>query len=80
MTTPQQTVDSPDAAAKSTYWAVMKVLPWDHILAHGYPLRCPTEGPQRFIPVFDTREQAVAWAGSDEHVAMLIPKDEKDQP
>jgi hypothetical protein len=28
----------------------------------------PEDGPHRFIPVFNTREQAVAWAGSDEHV------------
>ena len=27
------------------------------------------EGPHGFIPIFFTREQAVAWAGGDEHIA-----------
>lgn len=61
------------AAPCSALWAVMKAHAWDSITAHGFPLQCPTEGPHRFIPVFNTREQAVAWAGSDEHVAMLMP-------
>ena len=57
----------------SALWAVMKAHAWDSITtAHGIPLMCPPEGPHRFIPVFDTREQAVAWAGTDEHVAMLM--------
>ena len=52
----------------------MKALAWDSITtAHGNPLMCPPEGPHLFIPVFTTREQAVAWAGSDEHVAMMLP-------
>lgn len=61
----------------SALWAVMKAHPWDSITtAHGIPLMCPPEGPHRFIPVFDTREQAVAWAGTDEDVAMLMPNDQ----
>jgi hypothetical protein len=58
----------------SALWVVMKALAWDSITtAHGNPLMCPPEGPHLFIPVFTTREQAVAWAGSDEHVAMMLP-------
>lgn len=35
-------------------------------------MAAPKEGPQHFIPVFDTREQAVAWSGNDEtHVYAL---------
>lgn len=52
-------------------WAVMKVYEWDSIEAAGFTLQCPADGPHRFIPVFNTRAQAVAWAGSDDHVAML---------
>jgi len=81
MTAPLKTLESPDglagqslgAAPGSALWAVMKAHTWDSIEAAGFPLRCPVEGPHRFIPVFNTREQAVAWAGSDEHVAMLMP-------
>ena len=55
-------------------WAVMKAHSWgDVIAASGAVLEAPPEGPHRFIPVFDTREMAVAWAGSDEHIAKLSP-------
>lgn len=68
------------AAPCSALWAVMKAHAWDSITtAHGIPLMCPDQGPHRFIPVFNTREQAVAWAGSDDHVAMLMPNG-SDQP
>lgn len=60
-------------STRSEFWAVMKAHAWDSITtAHGIPLMCPPEGPHRFIPVFTTREQAVAWAGDDEHVVMLV--------
>ena len=67
------------AASGSALWAVMKAHAWDSITAQGYPLMSPPEGPQRFIPVFETREQAIAWADSDEHVAMLMPKVSDDR-
>ena len=56
-------------------WAVMKGYPWSSVEAAGIPLQSPPEGPHRFIPIFDTREQAVAWAGSDEHVVELATKE-----
>jgi len=59
-------------ADQPVLWAVMKAHPWSKLQVHGQPLRCPIQGPQRFIPVFDTREQAVEWNGSDEHVEMLM--------
>lgn len=35
-------------------------------------MTAPKDGPHHFIPVFDTREQAVAWAANDEtHVYAL---------
>lgn len=61
------------AQAGSALWAVMRAHGFGSITVYGVPLSCPSEGPQRFIPVFNTREQAVAWAGSDEHVEMLSP-------
>lgn len=53
------------------FWCVMKAHGWDGLTVAGIPMQAPKEGPQRFIPVFDTREQAVAWAGTDEHVYAL---------
>lgn len=51
----------------------MKAHSWDSLeVGVGWPLRAPDEGPQRFIPVFNTREQAVKWAGGGEDVAMLV--------
>lgn len=71
------------AAPCLTFWTVMKAHDWGIITTeHGFPLQCPEEGPHRFIPVFKTREQAIAWAGSDEHIAMLImnaPDDNTEQ-
>jgi hypothetical protein len=62
-------------------WAVMKAHAWNSVTnAHGQPLVCPPDGPHRFIPVFNTREQAVAWDGSDEHVAMLMLNAYVDAP
>jgi len=55
------------------WWVVMKVYAWRTIKAQGFPLQSPSEGPHHFIPVFNTKEQAVAWAGSDEHVHPVVP-------
>jgi hypothetical protein len=52
-------------------WAVMKAHAWSSLTVAGIEMTSPAEGPQRFIPVFETREQAVAWAGSEEHVVLL---------
>ena len=56
------------SAVVRLFWAVMKAHTWNNITVADIPMQAPAEGPQRFIPVFDTREQAVKWAGSDEHV------------
>ena len=63
---------NPKQPSPKIYWAVMKAQPFSSLVVSGYPLQYPTEGPHRFIPIFDTREQAVAWAGSDEHVVEMI--------
>ena len=61
----------PKPTPSKRLWAVMKAHSWDKLSVLGHPLLSPAEGPQRFIPVFDTREQAVQWAGSDEHVVEM---------
>lgn len=40
-------------------YAVMRAIAWDGIEVHGIPMQAPPDGPQRFIPVFDTQEQAI---------------------
>jgi len=60
-------------------WAVMKAQPWDSLKVEGLPLRpmqvplrAPPDGPSKFIALFDTREQAVAFDdGCEEHVIEL---------
>jgi len=49
----------------------MKAHGWANLSVAGIEMAAPKEGPQHFIPVFDTREQAVAWAGTEEHVYAL---------
>lgn len=49
----------------------MKAYGWANLSFAGIEMAAPKEGPQHFIPVFDTREQAVAWAGTEEHVYAL---------
>ena len=53
------------------FWCVMKAHGWQNLSVAGISMQAPAEGPQHFIPVFDTREQAVAWAGTEEHVFAL---------
>lgn len=52
-------------------YAVMRAIAWDGIQAGGFPMKAPPDGPQRFIPVFDTREQAVAFAEDGDRVLPL---------
>jgi len=57
-------------------FAVMKLYGWNSVSMGGINLSAPTDdrSPQHFIPVFNTREQAVLWAGGDEHVMEVCPK------
>lgn len=69
MSASPKVINSPEPLTEKSFWVVMKAHTWDSITTmHGISLMCSDEGPHRFIPVFNTREQAVAWAGSDEHV------------
>lgn len=52
-------------------WVVMRAHSWESLEVSGLALRNPDNGHQRFIPVFNTKEQAVAWSGSDEFVHRL---------
>ena len=66
--------NAPDIFPQNTSrWCVMKAFQWstfeiasNHPLILKQPVTMPEGGPQRFIPVFDTREQAVAFEDGDE--------------
>jgi len=50
---------------KSHNWSSITVL-------NGIPVVPPPEGPHGFIPVFNTKEEAIAWDnGSEEDVKQL---------
>lgn len=55
-------------ADPSIGYAVMRAIAWDGIEVHGFPMQSPPDGPQRFIPVFDTEEQAVAFASDGDRI------------
>lgn len=53
-------------------WAVMRAYAFDSLtVLNGVPLQTPPQGPHFFIPVFNTREQAVAWHNSEDYIAEL---------
>ena len=48
-------------------WAVFKAFKWSSLEVLGsLPLMAPKDGPQRFIPLFDTKEQALKFTEGDE--------------
>jgi len=61
---------APKTATKC--WAVMRGFPWSalklaDLYGHGVPLNLKGDDqPSRFIPLFDTRRQAVAFNGGDD--------------
>lgn len=54
-----------------TLYVVMRAIAWQGIEVGGSTLASPPDGPQRFIPVFDTQEQAIAWAEDGDVVAPI---------
>ena len=78
----QATLCAPSAPAGcsvSEYpmWAVMCAHKWSSVTtAFGMPVHGPKEGPHGFIPLFFTREQAIAWAGEERYVVQLTQNNE----
>ena len=61
------------ASAGSTAWFVSRAWPFSAIdgargagTIAGKPAKTEPGGPVRFIPVFNTRAEAVAWCGKDD--------------
>ena len=62
----------PAVIAKKRYWVVMKAHTWDSLtVLNGIPIQAPPDGPQRFIPVFDSMEQAAAWANAGDCIQAI---------
>lgn len=60
-------------------YAVMRAIAWDGIEAGGIPLQAPPDGPQRFIPVFDTQEQAVAFASDGDRIMPIKLREPREE-
>ena len=54
-----------------TLYAVMRACTWSSVEVNGIPLTQPKDGPQRYIPVFDTQEQAIEWAQDGDRIHPL---------
>lgn len=59
---------------QSTLYAVMRAISWDGVEAGGHQMKAPPDGPQRFIPVFDTEDQAIAWANDGDAIWPIVAK------
>lgn len=63
-----------EAACSASMWAVMKARSWESLEVMGLSLRAPKDGPCKFIPLFETRAQAVAFdGGCEDHVREVQP-------
>lgn len=47
-------------------WAVFKAYSWSSLQVLGLDLTAPPDGPCKFIPLFDTKDQALKFADGDE--------------
>jgi hypothetical protein len=66
MTTPNDTNEPSLASAGSTAWIVLRAWPFTAMTIAGRPAKAEPGGPERFIPVFSTRAEAVALYGKDD--------------
>ena len=66
-TTPQDAGAMPPASAGSTLWEISRAWPFSAMTAkNGIRIKVDCGEPTRFMPVFETREQAVKWYGKDD--------------
>ena len=65
-TTPQDAGAMPPASAGSTLWVISRAWPFSAMTANGIQMKVDSGEPTRFMPIFETREQAVKWYGTDD--------------
>ena len=59
-------------------WAIMKAYKWIDMVSEGKFIKFPNIWPQRFIPVFDTKEQAIQFNnGSSKNIMKMSVPDVK---
>ena len=56
------------SSKQKSYYCVMTLNKWENLSVLNYPIQSPKEGPHYFMPVFNTKEQAIKWHGSEENV------------
>ena len=61
-------------------WAVMTGQSWNSFTVEGMEIGLPEEGPHGFIPLFDTRAQAVAWSRSGEKHVVEVKLQREESP
>lgn len=60
-------------------WTIMKLYKWDSMETNlGVGVTMEKGGPIGFIPVFQTKEDAIKWEGADSHhiVELIVEKNE----
>jgi hypothetical protein len=57
--------------AEDTLYAVMRACSWGSVEINGVPLSAPPGGPQRYIPVFNTQDAAIAWAEDGDRICPI---------
>jgi hypothetical protein len=50
----------------STLWVIYRAWPFSAMTANGMNVKVDPGEPTRFMPVFETRAQAVKWYGKDD--------------
>lgn len=52
-------------------WVVMRAHSWSSVTFAGIECPTPKEGPHRWLPVFDSKEAAIEWHGSEADIIQL---------
>ena len=58
--------------AIETWYVIMKALNFTDLSCMGIPIIVAEGGPTKYMPVFSTREGAIAWQGSDDGVTAIL--------
>jgi hypothetical protein len=61
--------------SETNLYCVMRACSWQSVEVNGIPLTSPPNGPQRYIPVFDTQEQAIEWAEDGDRICLVNAPD-----
>lgn len=74
----KRTDEPAPASAGSTLWVIWRAWPFSAMKANGLRVKVDLGEPTRFMPVFDTREQAVKWYGRDDESIQSMTVGQKE--